>query len=79
MAKQFYACNWVPSWVTREQLDGCVRTGALPKPSEIHWRIPSPENPPTPKDGEVVVFVDHMSRSFKPPRSIFFGDVLASF
>ena len=61
MAKQFYACNWVLSRVTEEQLDGCVRTGVLPKQSEIHWHILGPENPPTPKDGEVVVFVDHMT------------------
>ena len=79
MAKQFYACNWVPSRVTQEQLDGCVRTGVLPKQSEIHWRIPGPENPPTQKDGEVVIFVDHMNRGFKPSGSKFFRDVLASF
>ena len=57
-------------------------TASLPellKQSEIHLRVPSPENPPTPKDGEEVVFVDHMSRGFKPPGSKFFRDVLASF
>ena len=79
MAKQFYACNWAPSRVTEEQLDGCVRTGALSKQSEIHWRVPGPENPPTNKDGEVVIFFDHMSRGFKPSGSKFFHDVLASF
>ena len=79
MAKQFYSCNWVPSRVTKEQLDGCVKIGTLLKKNEIQWRVPGPENPPTPRDGEVVVFVDHMSHGFKPPGSKFFRDVLANF
>ena len=79
MAKQFYACNWVPSRVTEAQLEGCVATGALAKKEVIHWRAPGPENPPEPKDGEVVVFVDHLGRGFSPPGSKFFRDVLASF
>ena len=66
MAKSFYACNWVPSRITEEDLNECVATGALPKQREIHWRSPGPENPPKPKDGEIVVFVDHLSRGFKP-------------
>ena len=69
MAKQFYACNWVPSQVTEEQLNGCVATGALEKKEVIHWRAPGPENPPEPKDGEVIVFVDHLGRGFSPPGS----------
>ena len=54
MAKQFYACNWVPSRVTEVQLEGCVATSALARKEVIHWRVPGPENPPEPKDGEVV-------------------------
>ena len=79
MAKSFYACNWVPSWITKEDLKGCVITGALPKQSEIHLQAPGPENPPEPKDGEIVLFIDHLNRGFKPPGSKFFRDVLASF
>ena len=79
MDKQFYSCNWVPSRVTEEQLNGMVKIGTLPKKDEIRWRVPGPENPPTPKQGEVVVFVDHIGRGFKPPGSKFFRDVLASF
>ena len=79
MAKQFYSCNWVSSQVTEEQLNGMVKIGTLPKKNEIRWRVPGLENPPTPKQGEVVVFVDHIGRGFKPPRSKFFRDVLASF
>ena len=36
MAESFYACNWVPSRVTEEQLNGCVATGALAKKEDIH-------------------------------------------
>ena len=62
MAKQFYSCNWVRSRVTEEQLNGCVKIGTLSKKNEIQWRVPSPQNPPTPRDGKVVVFADHMGR-----------------
>ena len=79
MAKQVYECNWAPSRVTEEQLDNLVKTGALAKKDVIHWRVPGPENPPTPKDGEVVVFADHLERGFSPPGSKNFWDVLANF
>ena len=68
MAKSFYSCNWVQSWVIEERLDGCV-THALAKKEVIHWRAPGPENPPEPKDGEVIVLVDHLGRGFSPPGS----------
>ena len=45
---------------TEDQLNRCVATGALAKKEVIHWRAPGTENPPEPKDGEVVVFVDHL-------------------
>ena len=79
MAKQVYECNWVPSRVTEDQLDRCVATGALAKKEVIHLRAPGEENPPTPKDGEVIVFTDHLSRGFGPPGSKFFHDVLPFF
>ena len=52
MAKTFYACNWVPSRVTKEQLTGFVATRILAKKEVIHWRAPGPENPPEAKDGK---------------------------
>ena len=79
MAKQFCSCNWVPSRVTEAQLAGCVATGALANKDTIHWRVPGPEFPPEPQDGEVIVFADHLSRGFTPPGSKFFRDVLADF
>ena len=79
MAKSFYACNWVPSRVTEEQLTGYVVTGALASKETIHWRVPGLENPPEPRDGEIVVFTDHLNRGFSPPGSKFFRDVLHFF
>ena len=61
MVKSFYSYNWVPSWVTEEELNGYVATGALTKKEDIHWRVSGPENPPEPKEGEVIVFVNHLS------------------
>ena len=55
MAKTFYACNWVPSRVTEEQLTGYVVTGALASKETIHWRVPGLENPPKPQNDEVIL------------------------
>ena len=60
MAKQFASCNWVPSRIKEEQLNGYVLTGALAKKEIIHWRVPGTENPPKPQDGEGVVFMQHL-------------------
>ena len=79
MAKQVYECNWVPSRVTEDQLNNLVKTGALSEKNVIHWRVPGTECPPTPQEGEVIVFADHLSRGFNPPGSKFFRDVLANF
>ena len=79
MAKQVYECNWVPSRVTETQLNNLVLIGALGSKNTIHWRVPGKECPPTPREGEVVVFVDHLARGFKPPNSKIYRDVLAYF
>ena len=73
MAKQVDECNRVPSRVTEEQLNNLVQTGTLSKKDVIHWRVPGPECPPSPKDGEVAVFADHLARGFNPPGSKFTG------
>ena len=79
MAKQVYECNWVPSRVTETQLDDLVSIGALDIKDTIHWRVPGDECPPTPQEGEVVIFADHLARGFKPPSSKFYRDVSANF
>ena len=46
----------------------------------MHWRVPKPsEESPQPKDGEVIVFTDHMNPGFSPPGSKFLQDVLHLF
>ena len=79
MAKKFTACNWARSRVTEDQLNEMVSIGSLPKKTEIKWRVLGTENPPTPRQGKVVIFVDHIGCGFKPPGSKFYRDVLASF
>ena len=73
MAKQVYECNWVPSRVTESQLDDLVLIGALDNKDTIHWRVPGNECPPTPQEGEVVVFADHLARGSNRPALNFTG------
>ncbi|XP_073367265.1 uncharacterized protein [Aegilops tauschii subsp. strangulata] len=73
-------CNWGRSNVTDDTLDDFVKTGYLPKKEVMSYRAPDPsEERPQPRDGEVVIFADHMSRGFAPPGSKFFRDVLNFF
>ncbi|XBI56898.1 hypothetical protein VPH35_038409 [Triticum aestivum] len=66
--------------VTDETLADFVKSGYLPKKDVMSYRAPDPsEERPQPKDGEVVIFADHMSRGFAPPGSKFFRDVLNFF
>ena len=53
--------------------------GVLAAKNVIHWRVPGTESTPDPKEGEVIVFTDHMLRGFTPPGSKFFRDVLHFF
>ena len=79
-AKAPGTCNWVPSTVTKSKLAEFVKSGHLPKREVMSYRVPNPsEEIPQPKDGEVVVFTDHMSRGFAPPGSKLFRDVLHFF
>src|SRR4051812_47601117 len=76
MDKTYTSCDWVKSRVTEEELSNLVATGALAKKEIIHWRAPGEEVPPEPKDGEVIVFADHLGWGFSPPGSKFFRDML---
>ena len=43
----------------------------------MSYSAPDPEEErPNPRDGEVIVFTDHMNRGFSPPDSKFFREVL---
>ena len=70
---------WVVSRVTEETLKEYVQMGVLAKKDVIHWRVPSTETPPEPKEGEVIVFTDHLLRGFTTPGSKFFRGVLHFF
>ncbi|SPT16016.1 unnamed protein product [Triticum aestivum] len=73
-------CNWMRSIVTDDTLANFVKTGYLPKKEVMSYRAPDPsEERPQPRDGEVVIFADHMSRGFAPPGSKFFREVLNFF
>ena len=73
-------CNWMRSNVTDDTLADFVKTGYLPKKEIMSYRAPDPsEERPQPRDGEVVIFADHMSRGFAPPGSKFFREVLNFF
>ena len=78
-AKQFVCCNWVPSRITEEDLTNAASIGLLGPQAVLKWRAPGNECPPTPKEGEVIVFFNHMARGFSPPGSKKFRDVLAAF
>ena len=70
-------CNWMRSNVTSETLADFVKSGYLPKKDVMSYRAPDPsEERPQPKDGEVVIFADHMNRGIAPPGSKFSRDVL---
>ena len=79
VAKQFVACNWVPSRITEDDLEKMASIGGLGPKEVLHWRAPGKECPPQPKEGEVIVFFDHLARGFNPPGSKKFHDVLADF
>ena len=73
-------CNWMRSNVTDDTLADFVKTGYLPKKEIMSYRAPDPsEERPQPRDGEVVIFADHMSQGFAPPGSKFFREVLNFF
>ena len=74
------SCNLVLSIVTEKTLEDFVKVGYLPKRDVMSYRPPDPtEERPQPKEGEVIVFTDHMNQRFSPPSSKFFRDVLHFF
>ena len=76
-SKALTICNWVPSTVTEDNLKEFYSIGFLPGENVMSYRAPDPDEEwPNPKDGEVIVFSDHMNRGFSPPGSKFFRDVL---
>ena len=57
-----------------------VKTGYLPKKEVMSYRAPDiTEEKPQPREGEVIIFTDHMNQGFSPPGSKLFRDVLHFF
>lgn len=69
-------CNWVASQISDVTLQDYKDQGLLSEAEAASCRVPMGECPPTPKPREVIVFADHLLRSFSPPGSKFFRDVL---
>ena len=73
-------CNWVPSIVTESTLKDFVTIVYLPETSVMSYRAHDlDEERLRPKDGEIIVFTDHMNRGFTPPDSKFFRYILHFF
>ena len=79
MTKTVTSCNRVASWVTEQTLNEHVQVGVLAAKDIIHWRAPGAETTPEPKEGEVIVFTDHMLQGFTLLGSKFFRDMLHFF
>lgn len=76
MTRALTSCDWVASRVSELSLNEYVDMGVLPAKDVIHWQVPGVETSPQPKEGEVIVFSDHLLCGFSPPGSKFFRDVL---
>ena len=79
MTKTITSCNWIASRVTEEDLNDFIQTGVLANKDAIHLRVPGTENPPEQKEGEVIVFTNHMLPGFTPPSSKNFHDIVHFF
>ena len=69
--------NWTKSTVSEATLKKYADAGELPKKEEILWRAAGDEIRPKPREGEVVVLLDHVTRGMRPPGSNFFRRVLS--
>src|SRR4051812_10240443 len=77
--KSIFEANWMRSQMTQLRLVKMEKLGVLPPQSEIHRHAPGDENRPRPREGEVVVFGEHVTRGFHPPGSRFFRNVLEEY
>ena len=64
-----FKSDWLPTKVNDTILADYVKTGNLDPEDVIGWRTGFGEDLPNPKEGEIVVFVEHLERGFKPPGS----------
>ena len=63
--------NWVPSTITEERLKEFFIIGFLPAKTIMSYRAPDPEEErPNPRDGEVIVLIDHMNMASHCPAKV---------
>lgn len=74
--KEPNVCDWVPSQVSDLSLQDYKTQGLISEAEANTCRVPLGECPPTPREGEVICFTDHLLRGFSPPGSKFFRDIL---
>ena len=72
-----FKADWLPTKVDDAFLEDCVKTGNLDPKEVIGWRSGLGDEIPNPKEGEIVVFAEHLERGFKPPGSKFLRDAMA--
>ena len=68
--------NGTKSTASELTLETFLNRGELPFKLEIRWRAAGEETRPSPREGEVVVLLDHVTRGLCPPGSVFFRRVL---
>ena len=71
-----FKSDWLPTKVDDAVLANYVKAGCLDPQDVIGWRTGLGEDLPNPKEGEIVVFVEHLEWGFKPPGSKFLRDAL---
>lgn len=71
-----FKADWLPTKVDEAFLNDCVKMGNLDPKEVIGWRSGFGEEIPNPKEGEIVVFAEHLERGFKPPGSKFLRDAM---
>lgn len=68
--------DWIPSSVSREDLENLIIDGLL---AEGSWRLPEGESEPAPRDEERVLLMTHVERGFSLPPHPFFRGFLNFF
>ena len=62
-----FKSDWLPTKVNDAILADYVKTGNLDPQDVIGWRTGFGEEIPNPKEGEIVVFVEHLERVLSRP------------
>ena len=72
-----FKSDWLPTKVDDTILADYVKTRNLDPQNVVGRHTELGEDLTNPKEGEIVVFVEHLERGFKPPGSKFLRDAMA--